>query len=125
MEARRRSCFLLPEEDIFEILPFIVLVDFELGLVLVLVLVVLVILLKEAVIEADFAFIGAGFGLALALGDGFLEKKLKSVPCFFAEPGADILYERNERDDGQWSTVQREEIQSQAWCCLDRLMVLG
>jgi len=92
MEARRRSCFLLPEEEIFVVLPFIGLVDFELELVLVLVL-VLVLLLEEAVIEADFAFVGAGFGLALALGDGFLEKKLKSVPCFFAEPGEDILYE--------------------------------
>ena len=85
MEARSRSCFLLPEEEIFVVLPFIVLVDFELELVLVLVL-VLVLLLEEAVIEADFAFVGAGF-------DGFLEKKLKSVPCFFAEPGEDILYE--------------------------------
>jgi hypothetical protein len=94
MEARRRSCFLLPEEDTFGVLPFV-----ELELVLVLVL-VLVLLLEEAVIEADFAFVGAGFGLALALGDGFLEKKLKSVPCFFAEPGEDILNERNDRSDG-------------------------
>jgi len=52
-----------------------------------------VMLLEEAVNKADFAFVGAGFGFALALGDGFLEKKLKSVPCFFAEPGGDILYE--------------------------------
>jgi len=49
-------------------------------------------LLDDAAIEAVFAFVGVGFELAFAFADdGFLEKKLKSVPCFFAEADITIL----------------------------------
>jgi hypothetical protein len=75
---------LLPEE--IKALPlddFLVVLEFWIGLELVM------IFLEDAAIEIDFAFAAAVFGLAFALDEveeeGFLEKKLKSVPCFFAE----------------------------------------